>query len=386
MGIEWYALLLPLLGAVILYLGWKKYLVWWELLLPIVATALIITIFKLSANTVLTRDVEYRGAPIVSARYYEYWDTWVEQTCSYECCCDSKGNNCQTIYYDCSYCSHHDPEWIAYDAYGKGYSISEAHYNKLMKRWNSIPKFVELNRSINHSGGCGTDGDAYDIFWDHQPETGEAAVWTMSYVNKVQASKSAFQYPEIKKKEAEKIGLYEYPLFFENYRQDAILGVDSIYKGRKLDSIKRLFEYMNGYVGKKHHCKTFTLLFYDKPIDIAFKQEAYWSGGNDNEVVVCIGLKKDKSIDWVKAFTWCDNKKCLVDIREDVAELNYFEPNSVAYIISKYVAGAYTPKNFDDFNYLQVELPTSIIIAIYLVSLCVTIGLCYWSVKNDINN
>lgn len=51
------------------------------------------------------QDTEYLSEYITEVRYYEEWDEWdewIEETCSYECCCDNEGNNCSTVYYDCS--------------------------------------------------------------------------------------------------------------------------------------------------------------------------------------------------------------------------------------------------------------------------------------------
>jgi hypothetical protein len=48
----------------------------------------------------------------------------------------------------------------------------------------------------------------------------------------------------------------------------------------------RKFNYINGYLGTKKHLSTYTMIFKNKPLSIALKQEIYWQGGNDNELNV----------------------------------------------------------------------------------------------------
>ena len=97
----WLALFIPLVVAVAFYILYHKKIVWWEMLLPFIATIIIILIFKYSSVAILTKDSEYWGNYITEIRYYEPWDEYIHQTCTRSCCCDSKGENCSTETYDC---------------------------------------------------------------------------------------------------------------------------------------------------------------------------------------------------------------------------------------------------------------------------------------------
>lgn len=383
---EWFAMGIPLGVSLFLFIYFKRSVVWWELTLPLIATALFIISFKLVAETITYSDTEYWGSQVVEARYYEYWDTYVERTCTYTttCCCDKDGNNCstETHEYDCSYCDKHSAYWIAIDANGRQFSISQEYYNILKIKWHATPQFMELNRDINRSGRCGTDGDAYSISWDGKVETSENAVTEHDYENKVQVSKSAFNFPKISKKEAHKEGLYDYPEYYSFYKQKVILGLDSLPLNRAW--IETKFQYFNGHFGAINKIKLFICLFYDKPQSIATRQEAYWTGGNQNELVVCIGLNKQQEILWVKPFSWTDRKRVLVDIREDIAEIKHFQADSIYGAIEKAVVNNVMYKDFKkDFSYLRVELGTGAMWAVYILSLFISVGVGLWSIKND---
>ena len=380
----WMALLVPIIGAAIMLLFFSRKALWWELLIPIAASALVIFIFKLCVTAGMVSATEYRGSIIVSARYTEYYETYVHRTCSRTVSC---GKNCtRTEFYDCSYCDDNAAHWDAYDQYGHEYRITEEKYNQLKGQWHSTPKFVDLHRNIDYSGSCGKDGDAYDIFWDGQPNTSDAAVWTKNYTNRVQTAKSRFNYEDISDKEAKRDGLFAYPEQFDYYRQHAILGLDSIKSGYELERIQRQFEFFDGYYGKRKHVKLFVLLFYDKPQSIAFKQEAYWVGGNDNELVVCISMNRQThELQWTKAFSWCENKRVIVDCREDIMNSKYFNADSVYAAIANTVEQNFTPRDLDKpFSYMQVEIPTWAIVVTFILAILVTAGTSYWAVTNDL--
>lgn len=386
--IIWFALLIPFVGCIATYITWKYRFVWWELMLPTIVSFLFILITKFSVERAMTNDTQYMGGMIVEARYYEYWETWVTRTCSYTttCCCDSKGQNCQTTthYYDCSYCDHNNPYWRAYDDQGHSWSISKSEYNRLLKQWKATPQFIELNRDIDYHGSCGKDGDMYSIRWNGEMMTSETSTWEGEYTNKVQASKSNFNLKEISNKEAKKIGLYTYPNV-DGYSQPNILGLDSLtylnYGDKKSAQIK--FEYFNGYYGPKRKIRLFILLFFDKPISIASTQQSYWDGGNKNEMVICIDVKKSTGeINWVYPFSWTENKRVAVDLREDISNLKILNFDSL-YTVVDQSTPEFKYRDFDQYNYLQIDQPTWEIWFVYLMTLAITIGILWYGYNNE---
>jgi len=382
----WFALLIPLIAGVILYKFFRSEIVWWELTLPIIATTIIILIVRLCYEFGATLDTEYRGYLVTQAKYYEYWSTWVDKTCYNRVCTGSgKDEICTDVPYDCSYCDKNSPYWEAIDTDGNVFRISQPYYFKLIQQWHSNPEFIELNRNIERHWSCGEDGNAYSINWDGKLESSEASVTTNNFVNKIIVAKSAFSYKEISKKEASKLGLYDYPKLHGFYKQDGILGLDKLPINDK-EMIHKKFQYING-LGYKHHGKVFVLLFPNKGIDISYQQEAYWVGGKDNQLTVCIGYDPTTyKMNWVRAFTWDKDKRSIVEAREELMEIgsvlqmdNIF--NQMYHITNTY----HHPRDFKDFDYLVIELPTWIIIIVYLLSAITSFFIGKWVITNEFN-
>lgn len=385
----WYALLIPCVLAILAFIIWNKQIIWQEMIVPVAVSLIFILISYFSIKYASMKDVEYNGYTIVEARYYEYWETWVNKTCSYTTT-HSCGKNCTytTVhYYDCSYCDHNPEHYEAIDNAGHTFDISKAKYQSLIKKWSAVPKFNELNRNINHHNGCGKDGDMYSINWNGKVESSECSVFEVPFENIVKVSHSAFQYPNISDESADSLKLFHYPEIYDYYKQRSILGLEYLgYPSYKRDSIQTKFEFINGNLGPKNKVKLFILIFKNKPIDIAFKQEAYWDGGNQNELVVCIGVNNRGAIDWVKPFSWCDNKRIIVDTREDIASQKIFNADSIYYVCNNNIQKYFHYKDFKDFNYLTFEPTMGQILFVYIGTLIVSLLSLWWCVKNEIDN
>lgn len=381
----WLALLIPVVITILIAYFFPHKWVWWELLIPFPATLIFVLGFKATVEHVRTSDTQYESGLIVQVQYYEYWETWVHRTCSrsYKC-----GKSTCTTYYDCSYCDENSAKWVAVSNLGNKYSISQTKYNKLKQLWAN-ETFKDLHRSINNHFACGEDGDMYYSDWDRKPETSESNVEEVSYTNYIQASHSAFKLEEVKEEDAKKLGLYKYPEIFDDYRQQCVLGLENITYYKQNPNIKteveKQFEYLNGLYGPKYKTKIFLLLFPNKTVDVAYKQEAYWDGGNQNEVVICIGLDPNtKELDWVYPFSWNKNKRLQVDLREDISELKYFYPNEIYKIVSNEIPPFYKVRNFkEEFKYLTLDPPLYQVILTFVISILLSTGIGYWVIHNQ---
>lgn len=383
----WYALFIPLVFTLIAYKIWPHKITIGEVIVPTILSALGIWISAASMKEIAIQDVEYNGHIVVRARYYEYWETWVKKTCSYTVT-HSCGKGCtytRTYYYDCSYCDENAPYWEVYTADGLSFRVDQAYYNKLKQQWSATPVFIELNRSIsNHEGifkgHCGQDGNAYEIRWDSKVETSEGAVTEHPFINMIKVNHSAFSYKTISKEVADSLGLYSYPNTYSFYKQRCLLSHNMLFTELE----HRKLEYLNAVLGPKNKVKIFTLIFKNKPIDIAFKQEQYWEGGNQNELIVCIGVDDAKNIQWVKPFSWCDNKRILVDTREDIAESKVLNIDTLFNVYNTNIPKFFHYKSFKDFNYLTFEPTTNQLIFIYILTILLTIGTIWIVVANGI--
>lgn len=375
----WYALFIPVTLSLVGWILYKRRIVWWELLLAPAISSIFILISYFTMKSTTLADVEYNGHLIVSAVYYEPYTTWVKKTCSYTTCSGTgKSRHCVTHYYDCSYCSEVPAQFVMYDRAGNGITISEEKYYSLKGQWNAVPKFKELDRDINYHGGCGKDGDAYVINWDKQVKSSETSTTTKEFSNILKCNHSAFNYPEVKPGDAKKWGLYEYPELNEYNYQPSVLGYNDPH-------LKKYLDYLNGEYGSKYKVRVFTLFFKEKDISAAFLQESYWDGGNQNEIVVCIGLDNKGKITWVKPFSWCDNKLVLVDIKDDLLEAKKLNKEKFYLIYLKAIKKSWHYKSFKDFNYLSFEPTEGQLWFVYMMTLLMSIGIMCWTITNEEN-
>lgn len=382
----WFSLLIPIIAALVMLKWFPKYMAWWEGVIPLVACFIFIVIFKFTVEKVQVNDTEYHGALIVEARYYEYWETYVHKTCYRTVSC---GKNCTTtVPYDCSYCDENPEHWTVVNSLRQEFRVSKEYYNYLMKKWKANPKFVELNRDIDHSFSCGKDGDMYKINWDNQPLSAEATTTDHWYENRVQAAHTAFDFPEISENDVKTYGLYEYPEV-DGISQETVIGLDSIkwVNSYDLGTMKQWSKFLNGYLGPRKHARIYFLFFKDKPALAGNMQEAYWNGGNDNELVVCIGLSsKSQEIQWVKPFTWSPERRIIPDVRETIMAHKIFNPENIAHSVWSQVEKEFKRKDFKEFSYITVEPPTWAKWVTFIVTLLITGGLCWWAVVNEIDS
>lgn len=361
---------------------------WVPIVIGMLITLCTLGITKLVIDSSYGSESEYRGTLVLKAEYYEYWSSWVEQTCSRQvydgedCVSDGKGGqNCtpryRTEYYDCSYCDENEEYWTVKDNLGRTYQISESKYKELMAQWGATPKFVDQNRRIRKSGRCGVDGDMYDGYWDKQIMTSEATNHRVSYINKGKFKNSGFSFQELDTFEKNNNLIYEYPdYYYNNYsKQRNILGIEKLnLTSTQLDTIYKHYEYMNG-LGYNTHCKVFILLFPNKNISNAQIQERYWQGGHRNEMVICIGYDStSKKLDWVYPFSWTNNKRVGVDLREDIMEMDTLNLISAFPIIYKIIDEQFEPKNIDEFSYVANEYSIMTYIILWILAGLIPIG------------
>lgn len=384
----WMALLIPLIGCIISFYYFQKQFVWWEMLLPTTASFFLILIFKFTVETAMVSDTQYLGGMITEAKYYESWSTWVTKECSREVE-DGKDSNgktkYKTEYYDCSECDEYDEYWEVIDNQDHSWNISKEKYNELRQRWNSKPSFVDMHRDIKKHGSCGVDGNAYSIKWNKDPMTSEPSTVTGRYENRVQTAKTSFNMKYITKAQATKWGLYEYPEIKNKYQQATLLGVDSFtcISKSQIDSAVKMFNYFNGLNGPDRKMRLFICFFSGKDLRQAIRQKDYWDGGNKNEVTICIDANRyTGKINWVQAFTWSANTRIVVDLREDLSNMETLNMTQMYHIINDDTK-KFKYRDFDDFSYLSVEVPTWEIWCVYILTIIITAGLLYFGYNNE---
>ncbi len=287
------ALLIPLIAAFILYKYFSRETVWWELLIPISISFIFIISAKSLIETVQVSSKEYWGSFVTEARYYEDWNEYIHQTCTRSC-----GKEC-TETYDCSYVEYHPAEYQIATTTGEILNIGRNDYHRLVTLFGN-ENFKELHRNYYTD-----DGDEYYSNWPGDSLKSFPVTTEHTYENRIKAAdQSIFHFATVKEPEIKQYGLIQYPEIASNYKMHVVLGDSS---QDALNADKKV-QYINALLGHKKQVKIFVLIFKNQPIDAGLYQEWYWSGGNMNEFVVCIGIDGARNVSWCKPVSWTQNE------------------------------------------------------------------------------
>lgn len=368
------ALLIPLIIAFILYKYFNRNVIWWELLIPLVTSLLFTFIMKFTIEKVQVSSKEYWGSLVDKVEYYEAWNEYIHQTCTRSCCCDSKGKNCSTETYDCSYVEYHPAYWQIISTNDEVIRISQNEYNVIKQKFNN-EQFLELNRNYYTE-----DGNEYYSKWQNDSATAIPVTTLHHYENRVKAAdQSVFHFEKVSQSDIKKYNLKSYPEITEYYKMAAVIGdssEDALIADKK-------FQYINGLLGPKKQVRIFVLIFNNQPIDAGLYQEWYWSGANMNEFVICIGIDKDRIVKWCKPISWTRSEILKAEIKNFVQNQNKLNLQAIADYTQTQVDKEFTRRDFKEFNYLTVEPPIWAIILTYLLTILINIGISYWVINND---
>lgn len=368
------ALFIPLIIAIILYKYFKHETAWWEFTVPILASLIFTFSMKLLIETVQVSSKEYWGSLVERVEYYEDWDEWITQTCSRSCCCDSKGENCGTETYDCSYRLYHPAYWQIITTNGEVVSISESEYNKIKRQFGN-ESFTDLGRDYYMD-----DGDKYHSTWNSDSVTAIPVTTLHYYENRVKASdQSVFHYQEVSESDIAKYQLKEYPEITGYYKMQSVIG-DSSQDALLSD---KQFNYINGLLGHKKEVRVFVLIFKNQPIEAGLYQEWHWSGGNMNEFVICVGIDKERNVKWCKPISWTTSEILKAEVKSFVQNQKKLNLQELASFTKDKVEKQFVRRNFKEFDYLTVEPPTWAVILTYILTLAINIGLSFWIINNE---
>jgi len=368
--IIWLALVIPLIAIPILFWRFQHQIRWWELLILAGTPILLITIAKFTIEYAQVADAEFWGGWATKAEYYEDWDE--EVSCRHpRYTTDSKGNSHFAGYYHLYDVDYHPPYWQIVDSNGLVVYICQGNYRRLTGQFNN-ENFVDLHRRY-HSN----DGDKYVTTWPGSRETLEPVVTQHTYINKVQASSSIFNFPKIDPK---KVQLFEYPGIDGDAHQACILGD----VGPQVVQAEKYLQYWNAILGTTKQAKIFVLLFKNKQMRAAMDQEAYWKRGNKNELIVCIGIDDQYNTQWSYVFSWTEVEILKVEVKNLALDQKVLDLPTLVERVGPLVQEKWIRKHFRDFDYLSIDPPTWAVVLVFVLTLAVSTGLSIWVVKNDV--
>lgn len=360
------AVIIAIISIIILYTFFKTQTEWWEYLLPIAGAIIPALILKLIFSFALAVDTEYWTGYVETAAYFEDWNEEVTRVETYT---DSKGNLQTRTVTDIVY---HPPYWELKESNGISLGISKADYNYVKQKFQN-EKFQDLGR-WHHTN----DGDKYFVSRTNDKDRDVIITTTHLYRNKVAATNTVFDYEEVDPKEW---GLFEYPSFSSQFDDNPCLSRVPI----DLSEARELAHF-NAIWGKRKQIRVWVLIFNNQTIDTAYAQEAYWKGGNKNELVVCLGVSNN-TIQWNHVFSWTDREDFKVGLRN---HLNTYigQPISLSPTVSwlQDNIGLWERKQFKDFDYITVPVPLWGVILNYALVIVSSVGVIIYVVHNGINS
>lgn len=363
-------ILIPIIFTIIAFLKFKHEVVWWEYLLNFAVAFICIFAAKAIIEHAQVTDTEYLGGWTTEVRHYEDWNEYIHRTCTKTVSC---GKDCsRTVYYDCSYVDYHPQFWELRNSNGSKIRISQLQYNKLVTKFGTGKQFVDLRRNYHNN-----DGDMYNTKWSGTDATLEPTITEHSYENRVRVSSSTFAMQEPPEEIFEEYNLFHYPKVVNNYQQKAILGYDD-------PKAERLVQLLNAKLGRSKEFRTYIMIFKGHGREAGMYQEEQWQGSNKNELNITIGLDENDNVKWCHIFSWTDERKIVVDVKDFIEEQEKLDLSAIVNFLYGEVEKDWVRKDFDDFTYLSVEPETHHIIIAFIITLIIN-GLVSWYViANDV--
>jgi hypothetical protein len=379
---------IPFVISIVLLLFFRSKTKWWEyliLFIPSILIGILINFIMISSNT---HSKEYLGYYVTHVQHYERWNEWISKTCtrSYT---DSDGNT-HTESYDCSYVENHPEYWIIVDNGNNQFNISKHMFKYIVSQWGTQSQFIDMKRRYHT-----IDGDAYRYDWNSKIENVYTTTIVGSYVNKIQATNSIFNFEKITKNEAKQYGLYlDYPNLESVVTKgaDGWFGGDSEYQPTLIgfknqpDSVK-YWDFVNGFNGKRHQFRGYLIAYYNQPYDISLKQRSYWIGGNKNEFIICVGLDSlSNKIEWVNTISWTDDVSLAHMVENYLLQRGTLYLGELSNNLMEWIPLYWKRKSFKDFDYLKPTITQKQLLWLSIILALINIGIAVWVVRNDFTN
>jgi len=358
----WLALLIPVFAIVILALKFPKRMNIVEYAVVFLVPIICIVVGKWSSVHTQTRDTEYWNSYGTMAVHEEEWkEKWTELE-TYTTT-DSKGN-IQTHTRTVTRYKTNPEKWTLFDNIKGSFSISKSYFEQLCNIWgNRTFKDMERHKTAHT---ITQDGNAYVTKYDNVFDHTIPLCKQYTYENKVQCSKSVFNFEEVSNESKSKYKLFDYPS--ENiFNFNPILGYKSPIATLRL-------QYYNALSGSKRQLHMMLLVFQGQPLEAGLFQRSYWKGGNKNEFIVCIGLK-GKEIKWTRVISWTEQEELKVKTAREIKEMKEFDPVQVVDYMGENIPKKFVRKKFVDFSYIAVHPTTTAIMITYGITLLVTLGI-----------
>jgi hypothetical protein len=362
------AILIPIVAILVINFFYRHQIAWWECFLPMIFSVIVICLGKYGTEKSQITDIEYWTGYVVTSEYHDDWNEYVHQTCTRSC-----GDDC-TETYDCSYIDYHPSYWVAIDNNSIRERVHETRYRQFAQLFGN-------EQQIGTQNGYTNDGPIYAVEWPGSIDTLQIMTTTHHYENRVQASHSVFNFPQV---DPEKTKVFEYPSASDVFEVPSIL--TEVKDLRAYHAANRYLSILNAQLGRSKQIRVWFLIYGEESTLIeAERQEAYWKGGNKNEIVLCIGVNGQHEIQWCHLFSWTEEEALKIMVRNLIMEKRgqSIELMSIINDVRPLIADQWVRKQFADFSYLTVEPKPWHVFLIWLVTALVSAGACAYAVLNQ---
>jgi hypothetical protein len=395
-------MVIPFVAAAILWFGFRKETVWWELFVPLTASIICIAICKLCADSAMSSDTEYWGGYITRAEYLEPWNEKV--SCRHPVYCTRlvprthhkthyTGTGANRRSHTTSYTSmeleryqcgwehpfdvdFHAASYSKSGSNGENFNISQSEFEAFAAK-NCNKRKVELNRNFYT-----IDGNKFLSEWDKRDLTIDILTTFHSYENRVQVSDLASKYEETTPEKVKQYQLQSYPEISSGYCPSVLGG------GPNFGEANNYLNIWNAKIGGTNQVRMWILFFKDCDFKSAVEQEAYWKGGNKNEVVVCVGADSQNNFKWAHVFSWTEvpnfNKTLLGKISG--GEAHEVDLLQIAKTTVDFVRTDWRRKQFKEYSYLSVIPSRNAIIWTFIITIAVNVICCLIVLMNGVVN
>ena len=350
---EWSALAVSLLVAIALRVWWNHRITWWELGGGFVLSLILIIIGKVGGERLQVSDTEYWTGWVTRADYDDE-DTYTVTVT------DEDGNVRTETRTD-------PPSWWVTDNNGLTVSISRSKY-----KW-----------FVNHFGNESGWADHHTVYKGSRAK--KVPLTTVhTYENRTQVSKNVFDFGEV----SDSYSLFDYPPVgggflgiggSSHFKVPSILGDG----GPTMASANKELCLRNAELGKQKQIRMWILIFKNQPLQAAIEQRNSWKNGNKNELTLCIGVDNSYKVQWANVFSWTEEERLKIDIRNFVLEQDTLDLNEVVAYMGNESQRRWVRKEFADFRYLSVPLPLWTVLTIVGVVTAFNFGWAFFAIFNQ---
>ena len=356
--------MLPILIGLFLFAK-KHEVVWWEWLAGSAIALLMAALFHWIAIQAQCRDHEIFSGRVISATHHPWWKDEVHHS---ETTTDSKGNT-HTRHWVTH--TEHPEHWTCEADFGSYSSTVEHEIDQTFFQQIAIKFCSGKLRTIQPGKPDFYKGDKNDYVADNKTGYVYPVTRRMTFQNRVKASPSLYSYAPVSKDAK----VFPYPRCNNPFASDRLIGT------AKKTIPLRDFDVMCSLLGPKKKVNLIMIGFGDVGSEIAHVQEAAWIGGKKNDLVLCYGGPDPKRPSWAWTFGWSDAE--IVKRNLDTILLQQPVDASIIPVIENEVYRNYTIKNWEDFNYLQVDPPRWSYWVYVIVMIGVQIGFWFWARMNQ---